>query len=70
MWSVVFPLGMYSAATFAFGAAAGLSFLEPLSRVMFWIALAVWGAVVVAVALALGRRMLPGGQPPAGTASR
>lgn len=53
LWSVVFPLGMYSAATFAFGAVAGLGFMEPLSRVMLWVAVAAW----VAVTAAFGRRV-------------
>jgi tellurite resistance protein TehA-like permease len=42
LWSVVFPLGMYSVATLSFGKAAGLAFMEPLSRFMLWVAVAAW----------------------------
>ncbi|MGA7835027.1 MAG: tellurite resistance/C4-dicarboxylate transporter family protein [Acidimicrobiales bacterium] len=45
LWSVVFPLGMYSVATFSFGKIAGLSFMEPLGRFMIWVAVAAWVAV-------------------------
>lgn len=39
-WPAVFPLGMYSAATFAFVAETGWSALRVVSLVFFWIALA------------------------------
>jgi tellurite resistance protein TehA-like permease len=48
LWSVVFPLGMYSVATLSFGKVADLAFMKPLSRVMLWIAVAAW--VIVAAA--------------------
>jgi tellurite resistance protein TehA-like permease len=48
LWSVVFPLGMYSAATRAFGRVARLGFMEPLSRGMFWVSVAAWAAVAAA----------------------
>jgi tellurite resistance protein TehA-like permease len=47
LWSVVFPLGMYSVATLTFGKAAHLAFMEPLSRIMLWVALTAWVAVAV-----------------------
>jgi tellurite resistance protein TehA-like permease len=50
LWSVVFPLGMYSVATLTFGKAAHLTFMEPLARLVFWVAVAAW--VVVAAAFA------------------
>ncbi|HET9893798.1 MAG TPA: tellurite resistance/C4-dicarboxylate transporter family protein [Streptosporangiaceae bacterium] len=56
LWSVVFPLGMYSAATFSFGKVAGLGFMEPLSRFMFWVAVAAWTAVAAAFVAQLARR--------------
>lgn len=50
-WSVAFPLGMYSVATLTFGAAANLSYMEPVARAMFRISIAAWvcvaGAFVV-----------------------
>jgi len=53
LWSVVFPLGMYSVATLSFGKAADLAFMAPLSRFMLWVAVAAW--VMVAAAF-LARR--------------
>ena len=46
-WSMVFPLGMYTAATSAFAAANRLDFLSWIPGVFIWIALAAWGAVFV-----------------------
>jgi len=53
LWSVVFPLGMYSVATLSFGKTADLAFMAPLSRFMLWVAVAAW--VMVATAF-LARR--------------
>ena len=41
-WSLVFPLGMYTASTFAFAKATGLAFLVAIPRLFLWIALAAW----------------------------
>jgi tellurite resistance protein TehA-like permease len=49
LWSVVFPLGMYSVATLAFGKVAHLSFMEPIAHVMVWVAVAAWAAVFVSL---------------------
>ena len=48
LWSVVFPLGMYSVATLSFGNVAHLHFMEPLSRSMLWVAVAAWIGVATA----------------------
>ena len=48
LWSVVFPLGMYSVATLTFGKAAHLAFMEPLARFMIWVAVAAWVLVAAA----------------------
>jgi tellurite resistance protein TehA-like permease len=56
LWSVVFPLGMYSVATLVFGKAARLTFMEPLSRFMLWVAIAAWVAVATAFIVRLVRR--------------
>jgi tellurite resistance protein TehA-like permease len=50
LWSVVFPLGMYSVATLTFGRVAHLAFMEPLGRFMLWVAVAGWAAVAAAFA--------------------
>jgi tellurite resistance protein TehA-like permease len=42
LWSAVFPLGMYAAATHTYAAAARLPFLQPLAETLFWIALLAW----------------------------
>lgn len=41
-WAMVFPLGMYSAATFAMAAETGWRGLHTISLVFFWVALAAW----------------------------
>jgi len=56
LWSVVFPLGMYSVATLAFGKAANLTFMEPLARFMLWVAVAGWVMVAAAFLARLTRR--------------
>ena len=55
LWSVVFPLGMYSVSTLSFGKAAQLSFMEPLARFMFWVSVASWVAVAAAFLYRLER---------------
>jgi tellurite resistance protein TehA-like permease len=55
LWSVVFPLGMYSVATLTFGKVARIAFMAPLSRFMLWVALAAWLAVAAAFVVRLWR---------------
>jgi tellurite resistance protein TehA-like permease len=55
LWSVVFPLGMYSVASLSFGKAARLTFMEPLSRLMLWVAVAAWVLVAAAFLAQLAR---------------
>ena len=58
LWSVVFPLGMYSVATLSFGKVAHLSFMRTtLSRFMPWVAVAAWTAVAVAWVKERSRRL-------------
>jgi tellurite resistance protein TehA-like permease len=56
LWSVVFPLGMYSVSTLVFGQVARLAFMTPLARFMLWVAVAAW----VMVAVAFLARLAPG----------
>ncbi len=42
IWSLVFPLGMYAAATETYAVATGTLFLQPLAEGMYWIALTAW----------------------------
>lgn len=53
LWSVVFPMGMYAAATLQFRTAFGLAFLLPAARVLFWMGLLVWGIA----AIGMGKRI-------------
>ena len=63
LWSVVFPLGMYSVATLSFGKTAHLGFMEPLGRFMLWVAVAAWVVVAVAFLVRLARHS---GEPASG----
>jgi tellurite resistance protein TehA-like permease len=45
LWTVVFPLGMYSVATAEFGQTADLAFLAGPARAAFWVAVVAWVAV-------------------------
>jgi uncharacterized membrane protein YphA (DoxX/SURF4 family) len=47
---------MYCVATVAFGKAARLSFMEPIGRLMLWVAVAAWVVVALAFLVGLFRR--------------
>jgi tellurite resistance protein TehA-like permease len=49
-WATVFPVGMYAACSFDTGAVARAPAITDFARVWVWVALAVWGAVFVAMA--------------------
>jgi tellurite resistance protein TehA-like permease len=52
---MVFPLGMYAAASQAFGAVAGLPPLQSIARVELWCGLAVWAATFAGMLASLWR---------------
>jgi tellurite resistance protein TehA-like permease len=54
-WATVFPLGMYSAATYAMLMETGWQLFRWVSLVFFWIALATWVLTVAAAGVALVR---------------
>ncbi len=56
LWSVVFPLGMYSVATLAYGQVTKLAFMTPIAHVMLWVAVAAWIAVAAAALISLAGR--------------
>jgi tellurite resistance protein TehA-like permease len=60
-WSLVFPLGMYTASTFVLSRAEGLAFLASISRGFIWVALAAWATAFVGMSVRLGATLF--GQP-------
>ncbi len=60
-WTFVFPLGMYSTASYTMAAELGDRSLVTLSLVFFWDALAAWLIVVVAGLLRVRRVVLSSG---------
>ena len=52
-WSAVFPLGMYSAATWHMALTVDLPFLKPLAVFFFWAAALAWSVTLVAKASVL-----------------
>ncbi|MEZ5073394.1 MAG: tellurite resistance/C4-dicarboxylate transporter family protein [Solirubrobacterales bacterium] len=54
-WGAVFPLGMYSVATFEMERAIGFDFLDPIPHVFFAIALAAWLTTTVGLARRIAR---------------
>ncbi|MGH9083371.1 MAG: tellurite resistance/C4-dicarboxylate transporter family protein, partial [Acidimicrobiales bacterium] len=50
LWSVVFPLGMYTVASDTLGRAAGLGFMESIARAWVYVGAAAWAAVLLLMA--------------------
>jgi tellurite resistance protein TehA-like permease len=46
-WNLVFPLGMYTVATFRLSLASDYTALQSLARVMIWVAFAAWLATAI-----------------------
>jgi len=46
LWNVVFPLGMYTVASFSLGQIAGLGFMASVARIWVWVGVAGWVAVL------------------------
>jgi len=55
-WSLVFPLGMFTAATFQLSRATGIGFLDAVPHVFIWIALGAWAITFVGMIGGLARR--------------
>ena len=53
LWSAVFPLGMYAAATHEYARVARLPFLEPISQALFWAALFAWTLTFIGMCVRL-----------------
>ena len=60
LWSMVFPLGMYTVASYTLGKAAGFDFMVDIARVWVFVGVVAWAGVLVlmlgAAAQALGAR--------------
>lgn len=54
-WAAVFPLGMYSSATYATAVETGWNWLKIVSLVSFWIAFVVWVIVAIGALLRFRR---------------
>ena len=54
-WSLVFPLGMYTVATWMFANAIGLPFLLIIPRIAVYIAMLAWFITLSAMLLKLGK---------------
>ena len=63
-WAAVFPLGMYSSATYAMAVETGWQWLTTVSLGFFWIAFAAW--LIVAIEALLRFRRLPAVGTPSG----
>lgn len=67
LWSMVFPLGMYAAASAGYGRVTGLGFMVAIAHVEVWVSLVVWTGVAIAMGRSLLRRADAG---PLATAQR
>lgn len=61
LWSVVFPLGMYTVASWTLGHAGAFGFMNTVARVWVWVGVGAWTAATVLMAGALLRAV---GRPP------
>jgi tellurite resistance protein TehA-like permease len=54
LWSVVFPLGMYTVASVTLGQTSGLGFMTSIARVWLWVGAAAWLATSVLLLASFG----------------
>ncbi len=55
LWSMVFPLGMYTVASYSLGEAGGFGFMVDIARVWVFVGLVAWAGVLALMLAALGR---------------
>jgi tellurite resistance protein TehA-like permease len=56
-WSLVFPLGMYTASTFVLAKATALSFLTEISRCFIWVAFTAWAVTFMGMAVSIVKKV-------------
>ncbi len=59
LWSMVFPLGMYTVASFSLGKAGGFGFMVSIARAWVWVGVAAWCAVFALGAVAAVQAVVP-----------
>ena len=55
LWSMVFPLGMYTVASYTLGEAAGFGFMIDIARVWVFVGVAAWVGVLLLMVVAAAR---------------
>jgi tellurite resistance protein TehA-like permease len=60
LWGMVFPLAMYTTATFQLSRALDFPFVAHISEVFIWLALGAWAAVFTGMVNAIRRRLIEG----------
>jgi len=63
-WSLVFPAGMYSVATFNLSKAIDIPFIMPVSNIFLYFSIAAWVIVFIGMARSLAKLILPEKSPP------
>lgn len=63
-WSIVFPLGMYTVATYQLSLAAEFEPLHQISHVMVWVAVAVWVSLIIGLFRRIGGGLFAGSELP------
>jgi tellurite resistance protein TehA-like permease len=69
LWNVVFPLGMFTVASWSLGQVRGLGFMASVARVWIWVGVAAWVAVLCLMVGALGRTLAKRRHPESGPVS-
>jgi len=69
LWNVVFPLGMYTVASFSLGHLPGLEFMASVAQVWVWVGVAAWVAVLCLMVGALARELVEQRHPQSGSIS-
>ena len=62
-WSVVFPLGMYTVASVQLSLASEVDALHLISHVMIWVAIALWGLMMIALLRRIAFGLFMGAKP-------